>query len=261
MSRIIKAILFLNLTAIAVLAFAYPHLMISPGELIGVHHASETDCFACHDIFLGASSEKCIACHKVADIGVRTTKGIPVAANKTKVPFHQKLQEQNCVACHSDHTGVMKFRTSQRFSHDLLDTATHKQCATCHQKPRDRLHKQVSDTCSQCHGTDTWKPATFDHNKFFVFDKDHPATCAVCHTTTSYKEYTCYGCHEHSPAKIREEHMEEGIRDFENCVKCHRSADEDEAERAWNSIRRGIPYQFGTPTENRDEKLEKEDRD
>lgn len=55
--------------------------------------------------------------------------------------------------------------------------------------------------------------------------------------------------------------MEEGIRDFENCVKCHRSADEDEAERAWKSIRRGIPYQFGTPTENRDEKPEKEDRD
>jgi cytochrome c2 len=28
------------------------------------------------------------------------------------------------------------------------------------------------------------------------------------------------------PAKIRREHIEEGIRDFDNCVECHRSADE-----------------------------------
>jgi hypothetical protein len=41
-----------------------------------------------------------------------------------------------------------------------------------------------------------------------------------------YSRYTCYGCHEHSPEKIRREHIEEGIRDFKNCVECHRSADE-----------------------------------
>ena len=47
--------------------------------------------------------------------------------------------------------------------------------------------------------------------------------------------YTCYGCHEHSRSKIREEHLEEGIRDYENCVECHRSGDEDEAKRIWRS--------------------------
>ena len=31
----------------------------------------------------------------------------------------------------------------------------------------------------------------------------------------------CYGCHEHTPAKIRAEHQEEGIRDFEKYVDCH----------------------------------------
>lgn len=30
----------------------------------------------------------------------------------------------------------------------------------------------------------------------------------------------------------------EGIRDFENCVKCHRSADEDSAKRAWGGDRK-----------------------
>jgi hypothetical protein len=50
-----------------------------------------------------------------------------------------------------------------------------------------------------------------------------------------YASYTCYGCHEHSRSKIRAEHIEEGIRNYENCVECHRSGDEDEAEWLWRS--------------------------
>ena len=38
----------------------------------------------------------------------------------------------------------------------------------------------------------------------------------------SKRQPPCYGCHEHTPANIRAEHEEEGIRDFENCVECHR---------------------------------------
>ena len=52
---------------------------------------------------------------------------------------------------------------------------------------------------------------------------------------TLFVDYTCYGCHEHSRSKIREEHVEEGIRDYENCVEGHRSGDEDEAKRIWRS--------------------------
>ncbi len=54
---------------------------------------------------------------------------------------------------------------------------------------------------------------------------------STCHVGNDYKRYTCYGCHEHTPAKVRAEHEEEGIRDFENCVKCHRSGDKESAER------------------------------
>mgnify|MGYP003381731295 CR=1 FL=1 len=60
-----------------------------------------------------------------------------------------------------------------------------------------------------------------------VLDGDHNATCVTCHTTPDFKRYTCYGCHEHTPANIRSEHEEEGIRNFENCVECHRSADDE----------------------------------
>ena len=52
-----------------------------------------------------------------------------------------------------------------------------------------------------------------------------------------YSNYTCYGCHEHSRSKIREEHVEEGIHDYENCTECQRSGDEDEAEYRWNRKR------------------------
>jgi hypothetical protein len=35
--------------------------------------------------------------------------------------------------------------------------------------------------------------------------------------------YTCFGCHQHQPDQIRASHAEEGIRNIENCVACHRS--------------------------------------
>jgi hypothetical protein len=69
-----------------------------------------------------------------------------------------------------------------------------------------------------------WKPATLDHDKLFVLDADHNAPCATCHTGGDYSRYTCYGCHAHRPDPVRARHLEEGIQNFENCVRCHRSA-------------------------------------
>ncbi|HSO78654.1 MAG TPA: class III cytochrome C family protein, partial [Chromatiaceae bacterium] len=57
---------------------------------------------------------------------------------------------------------------------------------------------------------------------------DHQAPCATCHERNDYSRYSCYGCHEHNPEKIRREHIEEGIRDFRNCVECHRTANKDD---------------------------------
>jgi hypothetical protein len=54
-------------------------------------------------------------------------------------------------------------------------------------------------------------------------------TCATCHPS-GFVSYTCYGCHEHDPASVRSEHLEEGISNFENCVSCHPTGQEDEAE-------------------------------
>jgi hypothetical protein len=73
----------------------------------------------------------------------------------------------------------------------------------------------------------------------FLLDRDHYATCAACLVKNDYKKYTCYGCHEHTPAKIRAEHEEEGIRDFRDCVRCHRSAQEEPRERGREGGREG----------------------
>lgn len=234
-NNIVILIVAVNLAALVLLAIFMPQLMVSPGKPIDAHAELATDCFACHTAFIGSPPAKCIACHKVEEIGKITTKGLLIEKEKKNVAFHQELIEDDCVACHSDHKGVKAFRPISQFSHNLLEASLQKQCDSCHSSPADDLHRKVKGNCSQCHTQDAWTPATFEHEKYFRFDKDHDTECVTCHINNDYANYTCYGCHEHSRSKIREEHVEEGIRDYENCVECHRSGDEDEAKRIWRS--------------------------
>jgi len=227
MSGILKLILALNLAALAALTFVFPHLMVGPGKLISAHKQLEGDCFACHSAFTGASPEKCISCHLPANIGRLSSAGQPLAKPRTTTPFHQKLINQDCVACHADHAGVRRYQVpGGGFKHSLLLKETRDQCQTCHQPPTDTLHRQVSGNCLQCHTQEKWTPATFDHNKHFVLDGDHNTRCVTCHVRNDYSRYTCYSCHEHTPANIRRKHVEEGIARFDDCVECHRSANE-----------------------------------
>src|SRR3546814_13592537 len=64
--------------------------------------------------------------------------------------------------------------------------------------------------------------------------------CSSDLLNNNYKQYTCYGCHEHQPTKIITKHREEGLTNIENCVRCHRSAHgeaagEHEGERSADS--------------------------
>jgi len=269
--RWVLTLIAANVLVLVGLAFVYPHLMVSPGPLVPAHAALATDCFACHAPWRGAASERCVACHALPDIGLRTTQGVRVAQPTVKASFHQELIEQDCMACHSDHAGPkLTERSRKPFSHVLLRPTTrdrceachaapedgihrdlsvncgqcHKperwkpatfehallakavldRCEGCHKAPTDELHRPIKGQCGQCHSPDHWKPAAFDHDELFVLDRGHNATCVTCHTSGDYSRYTCYGCHEHRPDKVRAEHLEEGIREFENCVECHRGA-------------------------------------
>jgi hypothetical protein len=111
------------------------------------------------------------------------------------------------------------------FDHAVLGPAERGRCESCHKAPADRLHQQITGNCASCHQPSAWKPATFDHDKFFPLDKDHNASCITCHAGNDYRKYTCYGCHEHTPANMLAKHREEGIgEDLAQCVRCHRNA-------------------------------------
>jgi hypothetical protein len=214
-----------NLVVLVALAFVYPHLMVGPGALEKGHAELSTDCFACHTPLRGATADRCVACHKLPDIGLRTTQGAPVVSAKpVKASFHQELNDSNCMACHSDHAGPKLTQRSRKpFSHAMLRVAARDRCESCHAAPTNDLHKALSAGCGTCHGSEAWKPATLDHDRFFPLDEDHKATCATCHTANNYKQYTCYGCHEHTPANMLAKHREEGVSEnLDNCVRCHR---------------------------------------
>ncbi|OOZ43122.1 cytochrome c3 family protein [Solemya velum gill symbiont] len=234
-NKTIILIVAVNLAILVLLAIFYPHLMISPGKPIEAHAELATDCFACHTPFIGSRPDKCIVCHKVEEIGLKTTKGLSIVKEKKNVVFHQELIEEDCVSCHSDHKGVQAFRPISQFTHELLESKLQEQCDSCHATPLDNMHQKSKGNCSECHSQDAWTPATLDHDEYFRFDRDHDTECETCHRDNDYANYTCYGCHEHSRSNIREEHLEEGIRDYEQCTECHRSGDEDEAERIWRS--------------------------
>ena len=227
--RLLWIVIVANLLVLLALVFVYPHLMVAPGALLPGHASLTTDCFACHAPLRGAASGRCVACHAVADIGLRTTKGIPLSGSPApKVAFHQALVEQDCMACHTDHAGAKLTRHARKsFSHALLPVATRARCEACHTGPDNDLHRNLRGGCGQCHTPPAWKPATFDHTRHFLLDGDHDTTCATCHTGGDYGRYTCFGCHEHTPANVRRKHEKEGIRNFEHCAECHRSADGD----------------------------------
>ena len=88
MSKTLKIVLAANLIVLAILAFVYPHLMVGPGKLIPGHSKLETDCFACHAPLFGTTTERCISCHKPAEIGKLTTARAadPEAAHQHAIP-------------------------------------------------------------------------------------------------------------------------------------------------------------------------------
>lgn len=260
----------LVLVGIAVLVWAimqFPRVMINPGELLADHQDIRDKCTECHDPFWGISTEKCISCHKLDEIGLDDSG--------TNVSFHAKLENVECTSCHTEHIGLHPADVVGKFNHEMLGseisgncTSCHgtqndslhahvstncgdchtttdwksvsfnhneitggasQNCLACHTKPDDSYHQSLTGNCSECHSTSQWKPSTFDHSEYFVFDNHHNTQCSTCHPGNDYSTYTCYGCHEHNESNIRSEHQEEGIVNFSDCASCHHSGDEDEA--------------------------------
>lgn len=239
MKRSLRAIVLVALAVIGVLIFTHPEPMIAPGPVIPAHAEIAANCFACHTPLRGATSERCTGCHVVAKIGQLTSKGKPIrhhpgfssAAKPARIGFHQALAEPDCMACHTDHASPALTRRPQSgFSHALLRADVRGKCASCHTAPDNSLHRGLKAECSTCHRTSAWKPASFDHSRYFPLTGDHALPCSSCHLTANFKIYSCTNCHEHNLARMRAVHAKEGIRNISNCVRCHRSGTAEEGE-------------------------------
>jgi hypothetical protein len=185
-----------------------------------------TNCYACHagkDVHGGSLGRVCDKCHNT-----KTWRGA-VFSHST---LPRNLATVNCYTCHAKDDvhrgsfgrqcgkchGTSNWR-SANFSHALLtgNLAT-KDCASCHAKD-DKHRGSFGRQCGQCHRTNSWGATTFNHSRFPV-NHEGANGCAVCHPKNT-STYTCYGCHEHSPANIASEHDGRSAASLADCVRCH----------------------------------------
>ncbi len=215
-------------------------LIEKPNSKTNQLHKSVADikCYNCHTEHNGLSREKATMnfTHSVLPKQMLNNCGGCHSDKKPANYLHHSVSS-DCSACHR----IESWKQAE-FKHELLGEKNI-DCRNCHTNkiPDDGIHKGLANNiqCLQCHSTNAWKPSTFDHAKYFRFDNNHPSDCSSCHNLKeNFKLYTCYNCHEHKPSEISNKHLEEGIKDFNNCVKCHRSGDEDELKRKENRNKR-----------------------
>jgi hypothetical protein len=175
-----------------------------------VFAGTPTDCVACHledDAHDGQFGLDCAACHVTTD-----WRDATFDHSLTAFPLTGRHETVECAQCHTDR----------------VFAGTPTDCVACHDDPA--FHAGAFGVaCTDCHTTAAWQPARFDLAHTFPFDHGDEGvnTCRTCHVV-QVQSYTCYECHE--PAEIAEEHLDEEITDFEDCVGCHPTGREDEAE-------------------------------
>lgn len=213
--------------------------------LTGGH--SKPGCFGCHSSasFAGLSQD-CYSCHK-PDYEA-TLNPNHVAGNFSK----------DCKTCHTingwipasfDHN-LTTFPLTGRHTtvacatcHTQGYAGTPKQCVSCHQanynatSNPNHLAAQFPVTCENCHTTNGWQPAQFDHDGpyFPIYSGKHKNkwnACGDCHTNSSnFQVFSCITCHEHNQADMNQEHQ--GVQGYKwessACLSCHPSGRADGA--------------------------------
>jgi hypothetical protein len=191
--------------------------------------------FRCNDCHLASSfkfeASRCVSCHRDYQAQFLGT--------------HIEEWGRDCQGCHDG---------NDRFSHGVfahdstgftLDGAhLRTSCASCHRETKvladfgktpdscigyhkgdDEHRGELGDDCGACHSTTSWEGAGISHE---VFPLDHGdggrIPCKTCHEDrNNYKSYTCYNCHEHSPARVEAQHRGEvRAQNLDNCLRCHR---------------------------------------
>lgn len=178
-------------------------------------------CARCHseldagfmEMHTGHFGDGCLACHDGVD-----RYGARFDHDEAAFPLRGGHAGVDCRACHPGARSPADLRSAPQ------------DCGGCHDEPA--YHGGLLGTgCAACHSTAAWTPATYDRAHLFPIDHGEEGTspCRTCHPDR-LDAYTCYGCHEHDPAEIADEHRDEGVTDIEECAACHPTGLEDEAE-------------------------------
>ena len=179
-------------------------------------------CQSCHRLGqYGAASEGCLGCH--------------AAEAPEAMGGHVEAYGEGCVGCHDGQDRMMGFAHDDVYvldgGHEGIDCVDchpglvfgeeeERACVACHEDPE--VHAgEFGLECDRCHTAVGWLPAQLTRH---LFRLDHgeggEVACETCHVG-SYVVYTCYGCHDHQLAEMKDFHAEEGIYELEPCGECH----------------------------------------
>ncbi len=173
----------------------------------GQYKNTPSDCYSCHkqdDEHNGEFGTQCENCHTPSDWDDATFDH-----NLSAFPLEGAHVNVRCEDCHKDR--VFK--------------GTPTECAACHVDPAYHAGMFPGQACSACHTTSAWRPARYDGPHVFPMNHGDARVCADCHQPT-LTSWTCYTCH--NQAETAAEHREEGINNFDNCLKCHPTGQEEE---------------------------------
>jgi hypothetical protein len=153
----------------------------TPKDCAGCHRKDyDTSAFPGHDTF----PTTCKDCH--------STRAWKPASIPNHDQFFKLDGKHTMVACGSCHTK------------GYSPGNTPKDCVGCHKQDYDTSpfpnHNTFPTTCTDCHKTAGWKPASIpNHDQFFKLDGKHTmAACSSCHTKGYSPGDTpkdCVGCH------------------------------------------------------------------
>jgi hypothetical protein len=176
-----------------------------------------TRCQDCHaDIHRRQLGANCEQCHSVRGWGVSIHE---IQQHNNRFPLTGAHAAVDCDSCHKN-AANSQFQT--------MSTA----CFSCHQADfkqttaPNHVTLGYSTTCEQCHGTDNWLGAKFDHNSAgFPLTGGHavpPRTCVDCHINNNYNltSTACISCHQKDFQRTTNpNHVAGGFST--TCQQCH----------------------------------------
>ena len=205
--------------------------------LTGAHIS--VDCIGCHiDGQFAGTPNDCWSCHETAFSAVAD-------------PNHVSNNfDHDCTKCHEtngwspatfDHNSTMFPLTGAHITvsciscHESGYTNTPAECIACHQSDYDNTTDpahaaaQFPTGCSECHSTNAWEPASWDHDGqyFPIYSGSHRQAwnnCGDCHKNpASYAQFECIFCHDHEKTRMDEKHHEVNDYSFDSpsCFRCH----------------------------------------